>query len=115
MQQLAGILTESHYDLVSQYKGFHDGNPLPGKNEFLHKLGLDEEGIETLETWVNLMVSDENWKKQTYPDVLNSTVIIRDISHVLENLGTTLSEFVKNNQSVNPVKIANALKDRIKK
>ena len=111
MQQLAGILTEGYYDLVSQYKGFHDGNPLPGKNEFLHSLGLDEEGIETLETWVNLMVSDENWKKQTYPNGLNSTDIIRDISRLVKDL----PEFVNDNKSVNPVKIANALKNRIKK
>ncbi len=105
------ILKENgHYDLVSQFKGVHHGNPLPFKNKFLTSLGLDEEGIETLETWLNLMTSDENWVEKTYPNGCSYEDIITDIQHLVKDL----PKFVEYNKSSNPVKVANNLKALIK-
>ena len=63
-----------NYDLVSQFKGDHHGNPT-GKNEYLNSLGLDEDGIKTLEIWINIMKNDENWIKQTYPNGADKSLL----------------------------------------
>lgn len=99
---------ESHYDLVSQFTGDHQGNPAP-KNEFLNSLDLDKNGIQTLENIINLISSDRNWISQAYPDGYSYKNIITDISRSVNNL----KNFIENYQSVNPSKIANELKDKI--
>jgi len=43
------LFINENYDLVSQFKGDHHGSPMP-KNKYLTSLGLDEYGIETLQT-----------------------------------------------------------------
>ena len=111
LKNSGGILKENgHYDLVSQFKGDHHGNPLPGKNKFLTSLGLDEEGIETLQTWLNLMTSDENWIEKTYPNGCSYKDVISDISRLVKDL----PKFIDYNKSINPVIIAYNLKALIK-
>jgi hypothetical protein len=48
-----------NYDLVSQFKGDHHGNPME-KNKYLNALGLDEDGIKTIEIWINTMKTTIN-------------------------------------------------------
>lgn len=111
LKNFDGILKENgHYDLVSQFKGDHHGNPLPGKNKFLTSLGLDEEGIETLQVWLNLMTSDENWVEKTYPNGCSYEDVISDISRLVKDL----PRFIDYNKSINPVTIAYNLKALIK-
>ena len=104
MQKLAGIINEN-YDLVSQFKGDHHGNPME-KDKYLNSLGLDEDGIKTLETWINTMRSDESWFNKTYPNGANYIDLIKYISEKVNNLPL----FIMRNKSFNPIKVVNALK-----
>jgi len=97
-----------HYDLVSQFKGDHHGNPMD-KNEYLNSLGLDEDGIKTIEMWINTMKSDENWYNQNYPNGASYVDLISDISKKVKNLPS----FVMKYKSVNPIKVVNFLKGSI--
>jgi hypothetical protein len=97
-----------NYDLVSQFKGNHHGNPMP-KNKFLNSLGLDEDGITTLQTWVNLMIADKTWLNRTYPNGFNDTALISDISKKVKDLPS----FIMKYRSVNPIKVVNFLKVNI--
>ena len=103
-------LNEIDFDLVSQHKGVHDGNPMQ-KNEYLNLLGLDKNDIETLQVFVNLLANDNNWTSELYPNGYNDTIIIEDIIKVVGNLKT----FIENNKSINPIKISNYLKGNIQK
>jgi hypothetical protein len=94
-----------NYDLVSQFKGNHHGNPME-KNKYLNSLGLDEAGIETIQIWINLMKSDEDWFNRTYPNGADYVDLISDISKKVGDLPS----FVSNNKSVNPIKVVNFLK-----
>ena len=93
------------YNLVSQFKGIHDGNPMP-KNKYLNSLGLDEDDIKTIQVWINIMISDGYWFNETYPNGASSTVLISDISKKVKDLPS----FVTKNKSVNPIKVINFLK-----
>jgi len=101
MQKLAGInLNENNtggYDLVSQFKL---------NNKYLKSLGLDEDGIETLQIWINLMKSDKNWFNKTFPQGSSYVDLISNISDKVKDLPS----FIKKNKSINPVKIVNSLK-----
>jgi len=94
-----------NYDLVSQFKGDHHGNPME-KNKYLNSLGLDEDGIETIQIWINLMKSDEYWFNKTYPNGSSSVDLISYISEKVKDLPL----FVMKNKSVNPIKVVNFLK-----
>ena len=94
-----------NYDLVSQFKGEHDGNSME-RNEFLNSLGLEEEGIKTLETWINLLRADTNWINAKFPDGVNSKKLIKYISNEVGDLFT----FIEKYRDVNPMTIANKLK-----
>jgi hypothetical protein len=94
-----------NYDLVSQFKGDHHGNPME-KNKYLNALGLDEDGIKTIEIWINTMKSDEYWFNQTYPNGASYVDLISDISKKVKDLPS----FVTKNKSVNPIKVVNFLK-----
>jgi hypothetical protein len=96
------------YDLVSQFTGDHHGSSME-KNEYLTSLGLDINGIKTLETWINLMIEDRNWRSQKYPQGGSFVEIIRDITKIVGNL----KEFIKKYQSVNPIKVTNIIKDKL--
>lgn len=103
-----------NYDLVSQFKGDHHGNPM-GKNKYLNSLGLDEDGIQTIEIWINTMLRDEYWFNQTYPNGASYVDLISDISKKIKDLPYHLRErnlrtFVTKNKSVNPIKVVNFLK-----
>lgn len=98
------------YDLVSQFKGDHHGNPMQ-KNEYLNSLGLDEFGIKTLEGWINTLKSDEHWMSQTFPNGASYVDLISKISKTVKDLPS----FVMKYSSVNPIKVVNYLKDEIKK
>jgi hypothetical protein len=95
-----------NYDLVSQFKGDHHGNPME-KNKYLNSLGLDEDGIKTLEIWINTMKSDEHWFNQTYPNGSSYVDLISYISKKVKDLPSFVSKY----KSVNPIKITNFLKN----
>lgn len=107
MQKLAGIKQpiSENYDLVSQFKGDHHGNPME-PNKYLTSLGLDENGIETLQTWLNLMKSDETWFNKKYPKGAIMADLIQDIIKQVKDLPS----FVAKNKSLNPIKVANWFK-----
>jgi hypothetical protein len=88
------------YDLVSQFKGNHHGNPMP-KNKYLNSLGLDQ-------IWINLMQDDKSWFSKTYPK--GSADYVDLISYISEKV-KDLKSFVKKYKSVNPIKVVNFLKD----
>jgi flagellar motor protein MotB len=94
-----------NYDLVSQFKGDHHGNPME-KNKYLNALGLDEDGIKTIEVWINTMRSDEYWFTQKYPNGASYVDLISDISKKINDLPS----FVMKYKSVNPIKVVNFLK-----
>lgn len=94
-----------NYDLVSQFKGNHNGNEME-KNEFLNSLGLDEDGIKTLETWINLLRADTNWIKAKFADGVNFRKLINYVSNEVGNL----PEFIQKFKDENPVTVANKLK-----
>jgi hypothetical protein len=106
---------EGRYDLVSQFKGDHHGNPM-GKNEFLNSLGLDEQGIERLQDIVNVMTDDKVWYETVYPEGTTISNLIQDISRVI--IGGDLKRFITDNSHVSPIKISNHFKrsiERLKK
>ena len=103
-EELGKFLNEN-YDLVSQFKGDHHGNPME-KNKYLNSLGLDEDGIKTIETWINLMRSDEYWHNKKYPNGSSYVDLISDISKKINDLPS----FVMKYKSVNPIKVVNFLK-----
>jgi hypothetical protein len=98
-----------NYDLISQFKGDHHGNPME-KNKYLNALGLDENSIGVLETIINLMDGDRQWKTEIYPNGSDYVAIISDISKVTNDL----KGFIEKYQSTPPVKVANFLKTKIK-
>ena len=98
------FITEN-YDLVSQFKGDHNGSRME-KNKYLNSLGLDEDGIKTIEVWINTMKSDENWSNQTFPNGSSYVDLISYISKKVKDLPS----FVMKNKSVNPIKVVNFLK-----
>jgi hypothetical protein len=100
-----GQFITENYDLVSQFKGDHYGNPME-KNKYLNSLGLDEDGIKTIEVWINTMKSDENWLNQTFPNGISYVDLISYISKKVKDLPS----FVMKNKSVNPIKVVNFLK-----
>jgi hypothetical protein len=109
--QSKGLIKEE-YDLVNSFNGQHNtGTPFPeGKNEpwsrFLNSVAYDEDGIKQLQTWINIMIEDKDWLRKKYPNGMNLTTFIKDIDSKVNGL----KDFIKNNQSVNPIKIINALK-----
>jgi hypothetical protein len=94
------------YDLVSQFKGDHHGSRIE-KNKYLNSLGLDEDGIKTLEIWINTMKNDKNWFNQKYPNGGSYVDLISYISKKVKDLPS----FVMKNKSVNPIKVVNSLKE----
>ena len=100
------IAEHGQYDLVSQFKL---------GNEYYNSLGLDEDGIETVQDWVNLLTVDNNWKSKAYPpEGMTSPVkVIGDIIKVIP--GKNIKSYVDANKSKNPQAIANFLKDAILK
>lgn len=108
-KQLGVLREHGHYDLVGQYKGVHNGNPMD-KNEFLNNLGLNENGIKTLEILVNLITSDQTWLNEVYPNGYEiSTIIIDILNHFDDNQAAM--DYI--NSSGNPVKYTNSLKSAI--
>jgi hypothetical protein len=104
-----GMITEiGNYDLLSQYKGDHHGNPMP-KNQFLNSLALDERGISILQDLVNLISSDEHWMANVYPNGASYVDLINDIKNVYNITQTTMDLVAREN----PIKYANNLKDAI--
>jgi hypothetical protein len=81
-----------NYDLVSQFKGDHHGNPME-KNKYLNSLGLDEEGIKTLEIWINTMKSDETWFNKTYPNGSSYADLISYISKKVKDLPSFIMKY----------------------
>lgn len=111
LHQKIGVLNENgRYDLVSQYKGNHHGNPMP-KNEFLNSLGLNEMGIETLQTLVNLITSDSEWCSRIYPSGYDINNIIVDITNFFDDNQSAMDLISKKN----PVEYTNKLKDAIER
>jgi len=104
-EEISKVLNEN-YDLVSQFKGDHHGNPME-KNKYLNSLGLDEYGIETLQTWINLMKNDKDWYNRTFPNRASYVDLISYISKKVKNLPS----FVTKYKSVNPIKVVNLLKE----
>ena len=97
MQQLAGLKLNENYDLVSQFKL---------GNGYLTALGLDENGIKTLQTWVNLMKADKSWYDKTYPNGAEYTDLISNILKKVKDLPS----FIQKYESVNPIKVVNFIK-----
>jgi len=85
------------YDLVSQFME---------KNEFLNSLGLDENGIKTLEGWINLLRVDDNWCNDNFPMGTNFSKLISYISKKVKDLPS----FIMKYKDVNPMKVVNFLK-----
>ena len=110
-KQLGMVTEHGHYDLIGQYKGVHDGNPM-GKNVFLNSLGLNENGIETLQILLNLITSDKTWLDNVYPNGYNSNIVIIDILNFFDNNQAAMDYIAS---SGNPVKYANNLKAAISK
>lgn len=102
------IINEENYDFVSQYKGIHQGKSIE-KNKFLTSLGLDESGIETLQTYVNSMLDDKNWVNKKYPNGYRYGDVIHDISDLVKSL----PEFIKNVSNKNPISVVNMLKSKL--
>ena len=100
------IAEHGRYDLVSQFKL---------GNEYYTSLGLNEDGIETLQAWVNLLTVDDSWKDKAYPPEgrTNPPEVISDIIKVIP--GKNIKSYVDANKSKNPQAIANFLKDAILK
>lgn len=94
-----------NYDLVSQFKGNHNGNEME-KNEFLNSLGLDEDGIKTLETWINLLRADQNWINAKFTDGVNFKNLIKYVSNEVGDLAA----YIEKNKDENPQTVANRLK-----
>jgi len=101
-------IIETNYDLVGQFNGNHDGNPM-GKNELLNSLGLDENQIMILQDIVNLMTYDSSWVNDVFPNGIDLNTLILAISNHFDNLGAALL-YMKSN----PMKYANNLKASIK-
>lgn len=94
-----------NYDLVSQFKGNHNGNEME-KNEFLNSLGLEEEEIKVLETWINLLRADQNWINAKFTDGVNFKNLIKYVSNEVGDLAA----FIEKNKDENPQSVANRLK-----
>jgi hypothetical protein len=102
-------ISETNYDLVSQFNGNHNGNPM-GKNAFLNSLRLDENQMMILQDIVNLMTSDSSWVNDVFPDGIDLNALILGIDNHFDNLGAALL-YMKSN----PMKYANNLKASIKR
>jgi len=100
-QMVKKMLKESNYDFVSQYDL---------GNTYLTSLGLEKMGIETLQTYVNLILKDKNWLEKKYPNYnYSARTIIEDIKKIVKNL----PEFIDKHKDMNPISVANNLKSKL--
>jgi hypothetical protein len=100
-QMVKSMLKESNYDFVSQYDL---------GNTYLTSLGLEKMGIETLQTYVNLILKDKNWLEKKYPNYNYSyRTIIEDIKKIVKNL----PEFIDKYKDMNPISVVNNLKSKL--
>ena len=102
LQQLAGILNEK---LIKE-SNFDFSNNVLVKN-----MNLSQSQISTLQDIINLILVDESWIKEVYPNGYTSTDVILDVTNFFDNTGQALDII----STQNPMRYAGKLKSAIKR
>jgi len=80
-------------------------------NSLVKTMNLNPTQIGTLQDVINLMLTDEYWISEVYPDGYTSTDVILDVTNFFDRTGQALDLIAQQN----PMTYANKLKSAIKR
>lgn len=112
------FLSESFKNRIKQLAGINENVELVKESNFdfsnntlVKNMNLSPSQISTLQDVINLMLTDELWKSEVYPDGYTSSDVILDVTNFFDNTGAALDIIA----TQNPMGYANKLKTAIKK